>query len=98
MDEKMLRMLQVYSWRGNIRELQNVIERWAIVSASDGVSIDESWLPGEERETDAAVDEQAPDGTIDLRDYVETIERNLIARALTAVGGKQRGGAHPAGP
>ena len=85
----MLRMLQAYSWPGNIRELQNVIERWAIVSASDGVSIDESWLPGEERETDAAGDEQAPDGTIDLRDYVETIERNLIGRALTAVGGNQ---------
>jgi transcriptional regulator with GAF, ATPase, and Fis domain len=37
-------LLQSYDWPGNIRELQNVIERAVIVSDSDSLSIDERWL------------------------------------------------------
>jgi len=36
--------LQSYPWPGNIRELQNVIERSVIVSDSDEFVVDESWL------------------------------------------------------
>jgi DNA-binding NtrC family response regulator len=36
--------LQSYSWPGNIRELQNVIERSAILCDSENFSVDESWL------------------------------------------------------
>ncbi len=36
--------LQGYDWPGNIRELQNVIERSAILSAGDVFSIDEAWV------------------------------------------------------
>ncbi|MGE5220234.1 MAG: sigma 54-interacting transcriptional regulator [Chloroflexota bacterium] len=36
-----------YSWPGNIRELQNVIERGVIVSEGDFLAIDESWLSTE---------------------------------------------------
>ena len=36
--------LQSYPWPGNIRELQNVIERSVILCESDTFSIDESWL------------------------------------------------------
>jgi len=39
-------LLQTYDWPGNIRELQNVIERAVIVSDTDTLSIDERWLPG----------------------------------------------------
>jgi formate hydrogenlyase transcriptional activator len=37
-------LLQSYSWPGNIRELQNVIERSVIVCESENFSVDESWL------------------------------------------------------
>ncbi len=37
-------MLQFYSWPGNIRELQNVIERSVIVCETEDFSVDESWL------------------------------------------------------
>jgi transcriptional regulator with GAF, ATPase, and Fis domain len=41
-----LSLLQSYEWPGNIRELQNVIERAVIVSDSETLSIDERWLAG----------------------------------------------------
>jgi PAS domain S-box-containing protein len=43
-DKKSLDLLQSYSWPGNIRELQNVIERSVIVGESQTFSVDESWL------------------------------------------------------
>jgi PAS domain S-box-containing protein len=43
-DKKTLDLLQSYSWPGNIRELQNVIERSMIVSSGDIFSVDELWL------------------------------------------------------
>jgi DNA-binding NtrC family response regulator len=36
--------LQTYDWPGNIRELQNVIERSVILSSSEVFAVDESWL------------------------------------------------------
>ena len=43
-DKKTLDLLQAYDWPGNIRELQNVIERSVILSSSDVFAVDESWL------------------------------------------------------
>jgi formate hydrogenlyase transcriptional activator len=43
-DEKTLRLFQAYAWPGNIRELQNVIERAVILNDGDAFSVDESWL------------------------------------------------------
>jgi len=39
-----LDLLQSYSWPGNIRELQNVIERSVIVCETTNFSVDETWL------------------------------------------------------
>jgi PAS domain S-box-containing protein len=44
-NKKTLELLQLYSWPGNIRELQNVIERSVILCETEIFSIDESWLP-----------------------------------------------------
>src|SRR4029077_3285085 len=44
-DKRTLELFRSYEWPGNIRELQNVIERSVIVSSGDVFSIDESWLP-----------------------------------------------------
>ncbi|HEY1302057.1 MAG TPA: sigma 54-interacting transcriptional regulator [Vicinamibacterales bacterium] len=46
-DKKTLDLLQRYDWPGNIRELQNVIERSVILSVGDVFSVDELWLSGE---------------------------------------------------
>ena len=43
-DKKTLDLLQAYEWPGNIRELQNVIERSVILTSSEVFAVDESWL------------------------------------------------------
>jgi transcriptional regulator with PAS, ATPase and Fis domain len=44
-EKKTLQVLQSYSWPGNIRELQNAIERSVILCETENFSVDESWLP-----------------------------------------------------
>ncbi|MGB8730052.1 MAG: sigma 54-interacting transcriptional regulator, partial [Candidatus Sulfotelmatobacter sp.] len=46
-DKRTMASLQSYPWPGNIRELQNVIERSVIVSDTDEFVVDESWLSHE---------------------------------------------------
>ena len=43
-DKRTLKLFQAYSWPGNIRELQNVIERAVILSDGDTFSVDDTWL------------------------------------------------------
>ena len=43
-DKRSMKLLQTYAWPGNIRELQNVIERSVIVCDTENLSVDESWL------------------------------------------------------
>ena len=42
--KKTLDILRAYDWPGNIRELQNVIERAVILCDGDTFSVDETWL------------------------------------------------------
>ncbi|ALP54735.1 Fis family transcriptional regulator [Candidatus Tenderia electrophaga] len=71
-----LEALQQYRWPGNIRELQNVIERAAILA--DGPSVDVSGLLPQ---TPAA---ERVDGALQS---LETVERAHISRALAYCGG-----------
>ncbi len=43
-DKKTLGLVQAYPWPGNIRELQNVIERSVVLCDTEVFSVDESWL------------------------------------------------------
>jgi formate hydrogenlyase transcriptional activator len=42
-----LKLLQAYEWPGNIRELQNVVERAVILCDGDTLEVDETWLQRE---------------------------------------------------
>jgi transcriptional regulator with GAF, ATPase, and Fis domain len=44
-NKKSLNLLQSYAWPGNIRELQNVIERSVILCETEDFTVDETWLP-----------------------------------------------------
>jgi len=43
-DKNTLKLCQSYRWPGNIRELQNIIERSVILRSGDTVWVDEAWL------------------------------------------------------
>jgi PAS domain S-box-containing protein len=74
-DQKTLDLLQSYDWPGNIRELQNVIERSIILSSSDVFSVDELWLSG--RTSPQASRVPAPALNVEVRTEHEIIEAAL---------------------
>jgi formate hydrogenlyase transcriptional activator len=74
-----LEKLKAYSWPGNIRELQNVIERSVILCDRDEFSIDESWLL------------EQPSGQRRLTDEMEAQEKEQIEAALARRRGRISG-------
>jgi predicted ATPase len=82
-DKKTLELLQTYEWPGNIRELQNVIERSVILSSSEVFAIDESWLSTQ------SVGRQ-PVPTVAPRG-VPRSEREIIEATLVACRGRVAG-------
>jgi formate hydrogenlyase transcriptional activator len=82
--QKTLELLQAYAWPGNIRELQNVIERSVILCETETFSIDESWLPL--RPDPFPVSE--PKGRLELPQRLEEHAKKLIEEALEASRGR----------
>src|ERR1700739_1278540 len=72
-----------YAWPGNIRELQNVIERAVIISPGPALSIDVSDLkfPATSHSEGRAVT-ASPQSNSALRDVLEDTERQQIIQAL----------------
>jgi len=79
LDQKSMDGLESYPWPGNIRELQNVIERSVIVCDSDEFSVDGSWLSG------------APKSMRPLADDIQDQERARIEAALSKSKGRVSG-------
>jgi PAS domain S-box-containing protein len=72
---KTLQSLLAYAWPGNIRELQNVIERSVILCDTEVFSIDESWLPQQPSS-------QEPKDQVQLPLKLVAQEKNMIEAAL----------------
>jgi formate hydrogenlyase transcriptional activator len=53
--KKTLELFQAYDWPGNIRELQNVIERAVVLCDSETFSVDETWLKRDGQRSAAAL-------------------------------------------
>ena len=83
-DKKSLDLLQSYAWPGNIRELQNVIERSVIVSESQTFSVDESWLSRRPSPREAEVQPS-------LFTRLPAQEKVVIEAALRECGGRVYG-------
>jgi DNA-binding NtrC family response regulator len=78
-DKKTLDLLQSYDWPGNIRELQNVIERSVILSSGEVLSVDEMWLSKETSRPASRVEVSTPfKGEIETRSEREIIEAALV--------------------
>jgi formate hydrogenlyase transcriptional activator len=82
-EKKTMELLQSYSWPGNIRELQNVIERSIIVCEGDTFSVDQSWLSRESSLPRPRSQPFAPKSA--------AREEEIIEAALAQAGGKVSG-------
>jgi transcriptional regulator with GAF, ATPase, and Fis domain len=83
-DKKALALLRSYDWPGNIRELQNIIERSVILSSGGEFSVDESWLSKETFPTEFRIE-----ASVQSKSAVEPrSEREIIEAALVETRGR----------
>jgi formate hydrogenlyase transcriptional activator len=82
-DRNTLKLCQSYPWPGNIRELQNIVERSVILCAGDTFWIDEAWLSSQ----DATRQKSSTPLSQSLHNY----EKELIEAALAESNGKVAG-------
>ncbi len=87
-DQSAMDALLAYSWRGNIRELENVIERCMLFAEGTTIGLED--LPPEVRRGSEPGTIVTPDATVDgdgglkdaVREATAKLERELILRAL----------------
>ena len=84
-------VLKNYDWPGNIRELQNLVERLSITCTKERVSVDD--LPSElvervlSKRNDDFLDRETGVGS--LKEKLSSVEKKFILSALSATGGNR---------
>lgn len=75
-----LNLLELYSWPGNIRELQNVVERLIVVSDSETIHADlvSQLIKLDQRDTEASLVNRV----IPMRQAKEKLEKDLVLLAM----------------
>jgi PAS domain S-box-containing protein len=82
-DKNTLKLCQSYDWPGNIRELQNIVERSVILSPGDTFWIDDAWLTSQTA--------PRPVSSGSLTKTLRSFEKELIEAALAESNGKVAG-------
>jgi transcriptional regulator with GAF, ATPase, and Fis domain len=83
-NKKTLDLLLSYPWPGNIRELQNLVERSVIVCETENFSVDERWLFRQSLPAE-------PRATLELPHALAAQEKEMIEVALRETGGRVSG-------
>jgi len=81
-EKRTLNLLESYAWPGNIRELQNVLERSVIVCDTELFSVDPSWL---------SFESAVPQVAMPIARQSAAQEKEAIEVALEAAGGRVSG-------
>lgn len=90
--QEALRAMMAYAWPGNIRQLENAVER-ALALGRDRTHIDVQDLPPELRDNSPAGQEPTvmlPADGLDLPGYMADVERQLIQQALDETRGNRQ--------
>jgi two-component system, NtrC family, response regulator AtoC len=86
-----MRRLMAFSWPGNVRQLENAVER-AVALGTGREQIEVSDLPPEIQTSPDAVTSpvvEFPDDGLDMPAYLSSIEKDLIQRSLERTGGNR---------
>jgi two-component system response regulator AtoC len=89
--QEAMRRLMAFSWPGNVRQLENAIER-AVALSAGRTQIDVGDLPTEvqkAQETALSTAVTLPEDGLDLDAFIADIERDLIQRSLERTGGNK---------
>jgi DNA-binding NtrC family response regulator len=81
-------VLSAFHWPGNVRQLENVIERAVVLSTGDAIDVD--LLPAEVLSPQLAPGSTIPPDGLNLREAVNQYTRALIEASLVRCGGVQR--------
>ena len=90
--QEAMRRMMAYGWPGNVRQLENAVER-ALALGRDRTQIDLPDLPPELQHVPPAGHSVAvflPKGGLEMPTYIADIERQLIRRALDETGGNKQ--------
>ena len=85
-----LALFQDYNWPGNIRELQNVVERAVILSENETFSVDEAWLQGKALQPSTPISPRSGTLAAVEKEFADR-EKQIIESALEASGGRVSG-------
>lgn len=85
--------LAAYQWRGNVRELENCIERALVLSEGDQITL-ESLPPhiqkaGRKQDDAASIEPEIEDSNLSIKQRTRALEIALIRRALLQTGGNR---------
>jgi len=90
------RAMSSYAWPGNIRELENLVERVALLSESDEIQVEQmpEYLTQTPRiPTPRAIDMVLPSVGVDFNALVDDYENKLISTALSQTNGNKKAAA-----
>jgi transcriptional regulator with PAS, ATPase and Fis domain len=82
-DKHTLKLCESYQWPGNIRELQNIVERCVILCNGDTFRVDQAWLSSQ--------DARRPKSSGPLTENLQSYQKELIEAALAESNGKVAG-------
>ncbi len=86
-DANAMKILLDYPWKGNVRELENVMERAVLLSRDD--TIREEYLPEYLRTETAASDDINLNEELNVKEICRKIEKKMIKKALIKTGGNK---------
>ncbi len=89
----LVRRLTAADWPGNVRQLENAVARMVALSGGGEIgpeSFEATAAPARPPRSNGGDGEPSPvDGSHTLREQLDALERNVIAKTMTAVGGNQ---------
>ncbi len=88
MSNRALKMLQSYDWPGNVRQLENVLERAMVMSSGEILDVEdfpEEIRPSKNHKTFSSL----PESLFSIKEATRWLEKELIVKALKKTGGNR---------